>query len=271
MALKDIFNMIKADRYTADGREELIKAHAEETEDRTYNIGEISQKTGLQKTANGWVKPKKGGKITPKGKDLMERASKNPNLTEHGRAAASKLAKEYNEKLNGSSETAKKEESKSVAKFDEYGLPSNETIAMKDKFLKEENVTDPSKLTNAEFNALAEKLDKKLGINNKERAQELLVAESEQSNPYEMTEAEKKESMKDPGTRLSQKYDAVLKTKKGTPEHDKAMSEYLAERDSYKESQGAEAAKKFPVDPLQGTGDSAPRVLTGDTKIRIRK
>lgn len=29
-------------------------------EDRTYNIGEISEKTGLQKTANGWVKPKKG-------------------------------------------------------------------------------------------------------------------------------------------------------------------------------------------------------------------
>lgn len=29
-------------------------------EDRTYNIGEISEKTGLQKTSNGWVKPKKG-------------------------------------------------------------------------------------------------------------------------------------------------------------------------------------------------------------------
>lgn len=29
-------------------------------EHRTYNIGEISEKTGLQKTANGWVKPKKG-------------------------------------------------------------------------------------------------------------------------------------------------------------------------------------------------------------------
>lgn len=29
-------------------------------EDRTYNIGEISQKTGLMKTANGWVEPPKG-------------------------------------------------------------------------------------------------------------------------------------------------------------------------------------------------------------------
>ena len=62
MALKDIFTMIKADRYTADGREEVIKAREAETEDarRTYQIGEISEATGLQKTAQGWVKPKTG-------------------------------------------------------------------------------------------------------------------------------------------------------------------------------------------------------------------
>ena len=60
MALKDIFKMTKANRYTADGREELIKAQEAVTEDRRYNIGEISEKTGLQKTANGWVKPKNG-------------------------------------------------------------------------------------------------------------------------------------------------------------------------------------------------------------------
>jgi hypothetical protein len=60
MALKNLFDMVKADRYTADGREALIKAQEAETEDKVYQIGEISQKTGLQKTANGWVKPKKG-------------------------------------------------------------------------------------------------------------------------------------------------------------------------------------------------------------------
>lgn len=32
-------------------------------EDRTYNIGEISETTGLQKTANGWVKPKSDPKL----------------------------------------------------------------------------------------------------------------------------------------------------------------------------------------------------------------
>lgn len=60
MALKNLFEMAKADRYTADGREAIIKAQEEETEDKVYQIGEISQKTGLQKTANGWVKPKNG-------------------------------------------------------------------------------------------------------------------------------------------------------------------------------------------------------------------
>jgi hypothetical protein len=60
MALKNLFDMVKADRYTADGREAIIKAQEAETEDKVYQIGEISQKTGLQKTANGWVKPKNG-------------------------------------------------------------------------------------------------------------------------------------------------------------------------------------------------------------------
>lgn len=61
MGLQSIFEMAKADRYTADGRKELAKAREADVEDRTYQIGEISQKTGLQKTANGWVKPKSGG------------------------------------------------------------------------------------------------------------------------------------------------------------------------------------------------------------------
>jgi hypothetical protein len=68
MALKNLFDMVKADRYTADGREAIIKAQEEETEDKVYQIGEISQKTGLQKTANGWVKPPKNKEIQNAGK-----------------------------------------------------------------------------------------------------------------------------------------------------------------------------------------------------------
>lgn len=221
MALKNIFDMVKADRYTADGCTEIKKAREADVEDRVYKIGEISQKTGLMKTANGWVKPKKGN--------------------------------------NGS---AKKEESSTntlVAKFDEYGLPSNETIAMKDKFLKEENVADPSKLTNAEFNALAEKLDKKLGINNKERAQELLVAESEQSKP-----TEKKSALKLPDEKSSFSTD-VNRMKKLKKEDYKQYTIQLEKLHS-----------KYPINKWKDllnktTQDEAPRILTGDTKIRIRK
>ena len=68
MALKDLYKMTKADRYTADGREALIKAQEAETEDKVYQIGEISQKTGLQKTANGWVKPPRNKEIQNAGK-----------------------------------------------------------------------------------------------------------------------------------------------------------------------------------------------------------
>lgn len=62
MALKDIFTMVKADRYTQDGREAVIKAREAEVEDRVYQNGEISQATGLMKTPNGWVEPPKGKK-----------------------------------------------------------------------------------------------------------------------------------------------------------------------------------------------------------------
>lgn len=66
MDIKSVFEITKADRYTQDGRDQIAKI--QETEDKTYQIGEISQKTGLQKTANGWVPPKetKYGKVTEK-------------------------------------------------------------------------------------------------------------------------------------------------------------------------------------------------------------
>lgn len=38
----------------------MNKVQEADVEDRRYNIGEISEVTGLQKTTNGWVKPKNG-------------------------------------------------------------------------------------------------------------------------------------------------------------------------------------------------------------------
>lgn len=64
MDLKNLFEMQKADKYTQDGRDAVIKA---QTEDRVYQPGEISQNTGMQKQPDGsWAPPKstKYGKVT---------------------------------------------------------------------------------------------------------------------------------------------------------------------------------------------------------------
>lgn len=65
MSLQNLFEMVKADRYTADGCEALNKAREADVEDRRYKNGEISETTGLMKTPKGWVEPPKGGR-TPK-------------------------------------------------------------------------------------------------------------------------------------------------------------------------------------------------------------
>ncbi len=59
MELQSLFEMMKADRYTLDGREEIAKL--QETEDVKYKTGDISQKTGLQKQPDGSWAPPKGG------------------------------------------------------------------------------------------------------------------------------------------------------------------------------------------------------------------
>ncbi len=76
MAISNLWEMVKADRYTADGREAIAKAREADVEDRTYQIGEISQKTGLQKTAEGWVKPKSGNSAGGEKKEEKKNSDK---------------------------------------------------------------------------------------------------------------------------------------------------------------------------------------------------
>lgn len=79
--------MAKADLYTADGREAIAKAREADVEDRTYQIGEISQKTGLQKTAEGWVTPKgkANAAIEAKGKSEKAETSFGKVVQENGK------------------------------------------------------------------------------------------------------------------------------------------------------------------------------------------
>ena len=81
MKLENLFEMVKADRYTQDGRETIIKAQ-KGINDRTYQIGEISERTGLLKTATGWVSlPTKNGvsKHEDVLKDPKMRVTKHPS------------------------------------------------------------------------------------------------------------------------------------------------------------------------------------------------
>jgi hypothetical protein len=81
MALKDLLQMTEVNRYTQDGRDKINALQDKVTEDVTYKIGDISQKTGLQKTANGWVKPKGGqGKKSakPEAKGAPKQKKENP-------------------------------------------------------------------------------------------------------------------------------------------------------------------------------------------------
>ena len=96
MAISNLWEMAKADRYTADGREAIAKAREADVEDRTYQIGEISQKTGLQKTAEGWVKPKSGNSAGGAKKEENMETSKKKNTLEN----AKKMAESYRKTSN---------------------------------------------------------------------------------------------------------------------------------------------------------------------------
>lgn len=88
MSLQNLFEMVKADRYTADGCEALNKAREADVEDRRYKNGEISETTGLMKTPKGWVEPPKGGRTpksnVPGNKPLNNKYYKNDVRTESG-------------------------------------------------------------------------------------------------------------------------------------------------------------------------------------------
>ena len=91
MAIRDIFKMIKADRYTQDGREELIKAQEAVTEDVTYKPGDISRKTGLQKQPDGSWAPVKNAPAQKKSVENQKTAS---SLNKAKSAVVEKLRKE---------------------------------------------------------------------------------------------------------------------------------------------------------------------------------
>ena len=136
MAIKDIFTMIKADRYTSDGREELIKAQEAVTEDVTYKPGDISRKTGLQKQPDGSWAPVKNAPAQKKGlggKTLTKGAKHYPTVGEYAengpieqRMAMKKLLeKNDTESGSGLSERAQYSVSQTAAGMSTEALKSH--------------------------------------------------------------------------------------------------------------------------------------------------
>lgn len=117
--------MAKADRYTADGREAIAKAREADVEDKTYQIGEISQKTGLKKTAEGWV--------TPKGKAnaAIEAKGKSENKSDKWEKNKDYLNKEYGGNSAGGAKKNSLENAKKMA--ESYRKTSNKPIYITEK------------------------------------------------------------------------------------------------------------------------------------------
>lgn len=225
MALKNIFDMVKADRYTADGCTEIKKAREADVEDRVYNIGEISQKTGLMKTANGWVKPKKGNAGSAKkdvsGADVINnKYYKNDVRTEEGE-----------KKILSETKT--------------------EVLKSKVKYLEDLKAKNGGKL--------GPQGEKSLQL-----AKEEIAKRAETKSAAEKPKTEKKSALKLPDEKSSFATD-VNRMKKLKKEDYKQYTIQLEKLHS-----------KYPINKWKDllnktTQDEAPRILTGDTKIRIRK
>ena len=228
MALKNLFEMVKADRYTADGREALIKAQEEETEDKVYQIGEISQKTGLQKTANGWVKPPRNKEIQNAGKHAESvkaaQKAKKEETRRQQRAEGEANARAFQEKVEkGEVKPAEETKTETTAKFEteqenakyEEGRKGWETVS-------KERLPDIKK-----------KVEQKIDYYKK-------------YDPYAMLG-------KRTGLNAAQK---------------KAVEQNMAQA---KENLAFFTGQLEGINEQMGASDSAPRVLTGDTRIRVRK
>ena len=297
MALKNLFDMVKADRYTADGREAIIKAQEAETEDatrRTYQIGEISQATGLQKTANGWVKPKNGKQpgaaskhdtdpqtyIVKKNDELrkMYLNEKDPAKKEAMKKALKKQASMMEPEPFSSTESkSAAQEVKLGGGADTYYFEDPDNMSNEDKVFKSLGIElaetfgdhdgDPGNVETW-ANAWLDNTQNEggLGIKSKKTRQPAAPVSADEvmriveENPARWNRiignAKKFYEGKGSSTDFESDESYPIKLVGGKT---KPSAQYYAEGKRNKKN-----------NPLTGS-DSAPRVLTGDCRIRIRK
>lgn len=272
MTIQNMFNMAKGQTLTQDGCETDV-------DDKRYNIGDISQKTGLQKTANGWVKPRNGkapgAKTGPGESPKMgsKEYNKQYGLSKKDVRAGAQVDKIYERQLKRIKELRAKgftdeqidndkiikqtkEDMKNVGK-----KPESKPDKVGD-FMKAYERGDFGKFQqNAEQRKVASFFNsaKKQGSATGSKPAEKAKGESK---PAEKTE--KKSALKLPDEKSSFSTD-VNRMKKLKKEDYKQYTIQLEKLHS-----------KYPINKWKDlynktVQDCAPCVLTKDTKIRVRK
>lgn len=248
MGLQNIFEMAKADRYTADGREELAKAREADVEDRTYNIGEISQKTGLQKTANGWVKPAGNKAVETKGKDV-QRQMKHDELVNRLAAEEREWNKNHPDKAHYNYN--EKPKSGGASKGAENGGSSNADVSLASKDVKEvvEKIKPADGAEKTELSKITQFMDEE----NSSLKNAIVARESFYKNT------------KNPTSEQEAGLAALLRIKNKIGKQPDTGLSGEKKTISYREM------GEGPLYVKKEASDSAPRVLTGDCKVRVRK
>lgn len=291
MALNDIFTMIKADKYTQDGREELIKAQQAETEDKTYKPGEISETTGKQKQPDGsWKFPKQAGGKNAKKKEFngvkinkkAEEQSKREGRTDilpsgiNTDDYSDKQLKEYADGLKEALTTQNNFTEETRAST-EKELKAVETV------LATRNASKPAaKPTTEELSTFKDIVREYKKNPNKQTEQIMNEAKSHLMKNRGMTPEQlgkigrdvmaesKSPEFKIQGMTKEQYIPWAMEAYK-IPEW-QAKSNWAHSEEQHKNKMKEKEYDGIPSyddsDPLR---DSAPRVLTGDCKIRIRK
>lgn len=294
MAIKDIFNMVKAARYTQDGRDQITEALENETEDVRYKPGDISQKTGLQKQPDGsWAEPKKGAPAenVTKMSDLVAQKSRpesapagrqpTPEMLEREKMRQSPEAiahKEQLEREHPRTETgASAETKKEFSNEDKINMLSNYMHMMyKDVPVSEWKETY-SKLSESEIKESFENFASNHSPENYSNGGKYDYA-SRESAPAKTPKPTTQEYMK-----------AKDRVKKYEEQYKKDMEDY-----EYMERVKANGVDTSIFNPMYGgkprplsenkdyieevnkikayeAKDAAPRQLTGDCKIKIKK
>ena len=286
MALKNLYEMAKADRYTADGREAIIKAQEAETEDKVYQIGEISQKTGLQKTANGWVKPKSG---------------KQPESKPAEPETLAKVSHDNLDVARNEMNTTPEEDQMLdyfVTEMHEDGTSLDEIIKRQDGIYERSNGAYPKE--EKTYKSLREKImnhygsETKTNRNEEGRRNFKAALDDNPTSGYDfaktvefaapMSQEDKVELkklrlfMSDEGadykqalrSRASNLVDGNKSNGDWFPEKEKSIMK-IAKAVGYDKELHKFIEEEYKGYDLGYSEDAAPRTLTGDTRIRVRK